>query len=498
MKIPNPNPPPTPIIIDISSDDEEDEGFVQVEQEPQSPESMEEEDDPEFDPGSYKQSTDKKDNLADVTQQLARNLTNNVDAQGDLFKKVAQSKPPTYQGEPDPTILENWLREFEKLFRAVWCPETSKVGCATYYLRDEADLWWKQNEATIKALPGFNWTMFQEKVRDKFYPSFLQKQKAEEFSNLAMGNMSVTEYYTKFIELSRFAKESVSTEKSKARKFESGLTADLQLKLYGQGNNRGARHFYCKKCKNDHPGRDCDGNLVTCRACNKLGHREYECFSKDPNRNKQENNQEGAQRNFQGSDNYSGNKGAQQNAAKTNNNSGNNQQKGGVAGKLNVMSKHEADSTRDVITSNFYINSISVKVLFDSGATFFISKAIVSKLSNCLKTVDEVDFPIVMPTGEVVKCNKTFKDAPLEIEGKVFLSDLIEFGLSDFDVNLGMDWLSKYSAEISCRSQKVKMTTADNDFVTYWMPGETKCPRIISVLKLAKYIKRGIQCIFVV
>ncbi|XP_021770608.1 uncharacterized protein LOC110734767 [Chenopodium quinoa] len=140
--------------------------------------------------------------LAAVAQQLARNSTNNLDAQGELFKKVAQSKPPTYQGEPDPTILENLLREFEKLFGAVRCPENSKVSCATYYLRGEADLWWQQNEATIKALLGFNWTMFQGKVRDKFYPSFLQKQKAEEFSNLAMGNMSVTIYYTKFIELS--------------------------------------------------------------------------------------------------------------------------------------------------------------------------------------------------------------------------------------------------------------------------------------------------------
>ncbi|XP_021766612.1 uncharacterized protein LOC110731072 [Chenopodium quinoa] len=63
MEIPNPNPPPTPIIIDISSDDEEDEVLFQVEQEPKSPEPMEEEDDPEFDPGSYKQSTDKKDNV---------------------------------------------------------------------------------------------------------------------------------------------------------------------------------------------------------------------------------------------------------------------------------------------------------------------------------------------------------------------------------------------------------------------------------------------------
>ncbi|XP_021722685.1 uncharacterized protein LOC110690164 [Chenopodium quinoa] len=172
--------------------------------------------------------------LAVVAQQLARSSINNGDAQGKLFKKVAQSTPPTYQGELDPTILQNWLREFEKLFGAVGCLENSKVGCTTYYLKGEADLWWQQNEATIRALPGFNWTKFQDKVRDKFYPSFLLKQKAEEFSNLKMEEMSVTKYYTKFIELSRFAKESIAIEKAKARKFESGLTIDLQLKLCGQ------------------------------------------------------------------------------------------------------------------------------------------------------------------------------------------------------------------------------------------------------------------------
>ncbi|XP_021733076.1 uncharacterized protein LOC110699871 [Chenopodium quinoa] len=122
--------------------------------------------------------------LEAVAQQLARNSTGNGDAQRDLFKTVAQSKPPTYQGKPDPIILENWLREIEKLFGAVGCPENSK--------------------------------------------------KAEEFSNLRMDRMSVTEYYTKFIKLSRFAEGSVSTEKEKARKFESGLTTNLQLKLCGQ------------------------------------------------------------------------------------------------------------------------------------------------------------------------------------------------------------------------------------------------------------------------
>ncbi|XP_021768949.1 uncharacterized protein LOC110733241 [Chenopodium quinoa] len=419
--------------------------------------------------------------LAVVAQQLASNSTGNGDAQGELFKKVAQSKPPTYQGEPDPVVLENWLREFEKLFGAMGCPKTQK-----------------------------------------------------------MDKMTVTEYYTKFIELSRFAEGSVSTEKAKARKFESGLTTDLQLKLcrevfetlnevYGRaahlyaleekkkkelaeiegrenrkevgqvsGNQQGNQNAFKKqKCKNNYPGLlvVCrEGNAVTCRFCNKLGHREYECFSKNSNGNRKNNNNSGVnQRNFQqNNNNFAGNKGVQQNGARNiNTTSGNNQQKIGTAGKLNFLSKHEVDATKDVITGTFSINSIPVKVLFDSGATFsFISKAVVAKLKDCLKTVEVVDLPITIPTGGIVNCTTTFRNVPLEIEGKIFSSELIEFGLSDFDLILGMDWLSNYNAEISCRSQKVKMVTSGNESVTYWMNGKTKYPRVISVLKLAKYMEK--------
>ncbi|XP_021746154.1 uncharacterized protein LOC110712037 [Chenopodium quinoa] len=330
----------------------------------------------------------------------------------------------------------------------------------------KADLWWQQNETTIKALPGFNWTMFQEKVRDKFYPSFLQKQKVGKFSNLALRDMSVTEYYTKFIELSRFTKESVATEKAKARKFESGLTTDLQLKLCGQ----------------------------VFKTLDKVYGRSAHLYALELKKKKELAEVEGKEKRKemgQNSGNPQGNKGAQQSGVKSNNN-GNDQVKSGAPGKLNVISRHEADTTKDVITGTFSINSIPVKVLFDSGATFsFISKAIVSKQSHCLKTIDVIYVPIVIPTGGVIKCTKTCKDVPLEIKGKVFLFDLIEFGLSNFDIILGMDWLSKYSAKIRCRSQKVQLSTAEGELVTHWKHGEAKCLRIIFMIKLAKYIKKG-------
>ena len=98
--------------------------------------------------------------LTVITQQLTSKTVTNGDSQGELFKRVAQCKPPTYQGEPDPTVLENWIREFEKLFGAVGYPIKSQVSCVVYYLIGEANLWWQQNKVNISVLSEFGRNVF--------------------------------------------------------------------------------------------------------------------------------------------------------------------------------------------------------------------------------------------------------------------------------------------------------------------------------------------------
>ncbi|XP_021736452.1 uncharacterized protein LOC110703002 [Chenopodium quinoa] len=405
--------------------------------------------------------------LAIVAQQLAeRNNNNNPDLAGELFKQIAQSKPPTYQGEPDPTVLENWLIEFDKLFVVIACPNESKVSIAAYYLRGEADLKWQQNEQAVRALPKFRWNVFKEQVRDKLYPIFLQKQKADEFLELKMGSMSVTEYYTKFIELSRFTEGTVATDRQKARRFERGLPLSLQRKLSGQV-------FY------------------------NLDELAYEYFSK--NKGGQGNNQfKGSGQNWnqqkggQGSNGNQVNKGTQFQNGNKNTNSGNTQVKGGTPGKLIVMGSRKAYVARDVITGTCSINSVSVKVLFYFGATYsFISKAMLPKLSHCLKIVEDIDIPIELPNEGVVHCTRVYKDVPIKIKGKEFLSNLIEFELGYLEIIPGMDWLCRYHAEIRCQTQKLHLKTTQGEIVTHWRHGKPKHTKIIFVVKLAKYMKKG-------
>ncbi|XP_021728480.1 uncharacterized protein LOC110695573 [Chenopodium quinoa] len=152
--------------------------------------------------------------------------------------QTAKRKSPKPQSFFKPTswgwrTQPNWIREFDKLFDAINCPSELRVNNGVYYLREEADLWWAQRKDELLKRPRFGWDEFKEALRETFYPSYLRKKKCMEFTNLRMGNVSISEYYNKFIELMRFAPEVVLTKTIKAQRFEQGLTFTLQGKLGG-------------------------------------------------------------------------------------------------------------------------------------------------------------------------------------------------------------------------------------------------------------------------
>ncbi|MQM20165.1 hypothetical protein Taro_053180 [Colocasia esculenta] len=55
------------------------------------------------------------------------------------FKRMS---PPSFNGESDLLLVESWIREIEKIFRAIRCAEDDKVTLATYMLQERADVLW--------------------------------------------------------------------------------------------------------------------------------------------------------------------------------------------------------------------------------------------------------------------------------------------------------------------------------------------------------------------
>ncbi|MQM21095.1 hypothetical protein Taro_054128 [Colocasia esculenta] len=52
-----------------------------------------------------------------------------------IMEKFKRMTPRSFKGESDPFLAESWMREIEKIFRAIRCAEDDKVTLATYMLQ---------------------------------------------------------------------------------------------------------------------------------------------------------------------------------------------------------------------------------------------------------------------------------------------------------------------------------------------------------------------------
>nr|GEV24862.1 hypothetical protein [Tanacetum cinerariifolium] len=66
-------------------------------------------------------------------------------------------------------------------------------------------------------------------------------------------------------------------------------------------------------------------------------------------------------------------------------------------------------------------------------------------------------YEIEIASGQLVEIDKVIKGCKLEIEGHMFDINLIPFGSRNFDMNIGIDWLSNHKAEIICHEKVVRI-----------------------------------------
>ncbi|XP_021717736.1 uncharacterized protein LOC110685508 [Chenopodium quinoa] len=194
-------------------------------------------------------------------------------------------------------------------------------------------------------------------------------------------------------------------------------------KSWGIGNQRSEkpqRKYFCKLCGKDHRGKDCEGKPVTCRYCQKLGHRKYERYKKEADVKSGKVKESSAPNKPPQSSGPIPKVGTSSVVG------------GALKGRVLVMSSREAETANNVVINVFLISSLPVKVLFDSGASHsFISKRVVGSLG--LESPESVSLYVSILFGEVRSCSKLFKSVPISISGVEFLSDLIEFDLKDLD-----------------------------------------------------------------
>ena len=98
-----------------------------------------------------------------------------------MSKRISQNKPPTCSGTGEPTALESWLREFDKLFNMVQCPEHLRADQAAFYLQEEADYWWSNVRDSVMSDPDKSAELerFQDDDSRKFLPTTHQEAEVQ-------------------------------------------------------------------------------------------------------------------------------------------------------------------------------------------------------------------------------------------------------------------------------------------------------------------------------
>ncbi|KAK9676934.1 hypothetical protein RND81_11G111000 [Saponaria officinalis] len=147
------------------------------------------------------------------------NQARNPNATSDMTKAVSLQRPEYFDGKGDPVKLEAWVRSFDKIFTTLNCEENLRIPQATYYLVDNADIWWTENKDRLMAPMPRNDNGVNVRA------------KKTEFNNLRQGSLTVQEYYNQFQELARFALELVPTPESRASRFEQRLDINIRAAL---------------------------------------------------------------------------------------------------------------------------------------------------------------------------------------------------------------------------------------------------------------------------
>ena len=120
-----------------------------------------------------------------------------------------------------------------------------------------------------------------------------------------------------------------------------------------------------------------------------------------------------------------------------------------------AMTRKEAIDAPEVVTGKILIHGLEAYALIDPGSTHsFISLGMASRLCKKHEPLG-FDLNVSTPLGEIVRVNNICRDCLVYIDKAELEANLILLPLREFDVILGMDWLTKHHAIVNCFTKKV-------------------------------------------
>ena len=156
------------------------------------------------------------------------------------------------------------------------------------------------------------------------------------------------------------------------------------------------------------------------------------------------------------------------------------------------MKAVEDKNAMDVIVGNFHIFETIIHAVIDLGSTHSYVCTSILRLGSLPKSETKYDILVTNLLGHSAIVNRVYRDCPIKIQEYEFLGDLIELSFREFDVILGMDWLSRHQVVVDCRMKRVTLRRPSDEEVTFIDERLNHLSNVISAATV-RWFKKGVK-----
>nr|GFA88190.1 reverse transcriptase domain-containing protein [Tanacetum cinerariifolium] len=121
----------------------------------------------------------------------------------------------------------------------------------------------------------------------------------------------------------------------------------------------------------------------------------------------------------------------------------------------------------NVVTGTFLLNNRYASVLFDTGVDkSFVSTTFSTQINITPSTLDHC-YDVELADGRIIGLNTILRCCTLNLLNHPFKINLMPVELGSFDAIIGMDWLSKYQAVITCVEKIVRIPWGNKNLIIH-------------------------------
>ena len=156
-----------------------------------------------------------------------------------------------------------------------------------------------------------------------------------------------------------------------------------------------------------------------------------------------------------------------------------------------AVTQHQADVAPEVMTGTIQVFDRDAYALIDPGATHsFISMKFITQVNLEIQPID-CSMVVSLPTGDSLIADRVYMGCRVIIEGYEFRANLVLLDIQDFDVILGMDWLSRHHATMDCFRKEVKFCRPGEPEITFCGVRKILSSSMMSVMMAGKMLRKS-------